>query len=154
MVLPLPETDAPLDTLALHELTHILVGEIIWPERPGDGGMPQWVKEGVASYMVGVWRDEDERVMRELVASRQVPALSTLSGSGGFTNVRVNDAVGHAAFDYIESRWGPNSVRRFLDALIMPRVSKTYDAVFELTPAEFDVAFRQYAEQRFGRVAR
>lgn len=90
--------------------------------------------------------------MRELVASSEIPALSQLSGSGGFTNVRVNDALGHAAFDYIESRWGPNSVRHFLNALIMPRVSKTYDAVFDLTPAEFDAAFRQYAERRFSRI--
>lgn len=111
--------------------------------------MPRWVQEGIASYMVGVWLDEDERLMRELVASREVPALSQLSGSGGFANVRVNDALGHAAFDYIESRWGPNSVRRFLNALIMPRMSKTYDAVFDLTPAEFDAAFQQYAERRF-----
>jgi hypothetical protein len=153
-VLPLPEGDAQLEALILHELTHILVGEIIWPARPGDGGVPRWVQEGMASYMVGVWRDEDERLMRELVASREVPDLSQLSGSGGFANVRVNDAVGHAAFDYIESRWGRSSVRRFLDALIMPRVSKTYDAVFELTPVEFDAAFRQYAERRFGRVPR
>jgi hypothetical protein len=154
MVLPLPEAEAQLDPLIVHELTHVLVGEMIWPERPGDGGMPHWVKEGVASYMVGVWRDEDERVMRELVASREVPALSTLSGSGEFANVRVNDAVGHAVFDYIESRWGPNSVRRFLDALIMPRVSKTYDAVFDLTPEDFDIAFREYAVRRFGQGAR
>jgi hypothetical protein len=68
--------------------------------------------------------------------------------------VRINDALGHAAFDYIESRWGPNSVRRFLNALIMPRVSKTYDAVFDLAPPEFDAAFRQYAERRFARVVR
>jgi hypothetical protein len=89
MVLPLPEADAQLDTLIVHELTYIIAGEIIWPERPGDGRVPHWVKEGVASYMVGAWRDEDERLMRELVASRQVPALSTLSGSGGFANARV-----------------------------------------------------------------
>lgn len=54
----------------------------------------------------------------------------------------------------IETRWGPRSVRRFLDALIMPRVDKTYDAVFDLAPADFDAAFRQYAERRFGRVVR
>jgi|SRR5215211_4647035 hypothetical protein len=40
--------------------------------------------------------------------------------------------------NYIESRWGPASIRRFIDALIVPRVDKTYDAVFDLTPAEFD----------------
>jgi hypothetical protein len=84
----------------------------------------------------------------------EIPALSQLSGSGGFANVRINDALGRAAFDYIESRWGPNSVRRFLNALIMPRVSKTYDAVFDLTPGEFDAAFRQYAERRFSRIVR
>jgi hypothetical protein len=62
--------------------------------------------------------------------------------------------VGHAAFDYIESRWGANSVRGFLDALIVPRVDKTYDSVFELTPAEFDAAFRQYMERRLRPVVR
>ena len=46
------------------------------------------------------------------------------------------------------------SPERFVDALIIPRVDRTYHAVFELTPAEFDAAFRQYAERRFGSVAR
>jgi hypothetical protein len=43
------------------------------------------------------------------------------------------------AFEYIDNRWGPGSIRRFLDALIVARVGKTYDAVFELAPPEFDV---------------
>ena len=80
--------------------------------------------------------------MRGLVSTGTVPALSSLSGNGGFADPRVNDALGHAAFTYIESRWGPTAIRRFIDALIVPRVDKTYDAVFELTPAEFDAAFR------------
>ena len=92
--------------------------------------------------------------MRELVAAGYVPALSPLTGGGGFANPRLNDALGHAAFDYIESRWGPASIRRFINALIVPRVDKTYDAVFELTPAEFDAAFRQYAERRFRPIVR
>jgi len=33
-------------------------------------------------------------------------------------------------------------------------VNKTYDAVFDLTPAEFDAAFRQYAERRFAPVTK
>ena len=89
--------------------------------------------------------------MRELVAAGQVPALSRLTGSGGFADPRVNDALGHVAFDCIESRWGSASIRRFINALIVPRMDKTYDAVFELTPAQFDAAFRQYAERRFMR---
>ena len=33
------------------------------------------------------------------------------------------------------------------------RVSKTYDTVFDLTPEDFDITFREYAVQRFGQGA-
>jgi hypothetical protein len=87
--------------------------------------------------------------MRTLVAAGNVPRLSQLSGSGGFADERMNAALGHAAFDYIESRWGRASIRRFIDALIVRRVDKAQDAVFDLTPAEFDTVFQQYARSRF-----
>jgi hypothetical protein len=149
IVLPLPESDTQLDALIVHELTHLLVCEIILPSAPGNGGLPRWVHEGMASYMVGAWSEDRERLMRELVAARDIPALSQLAGDGPFVNGHVNDALGHAAFDYIESRWGAAGIRRFVNALIVPRVDKTYDALFELTPAAFDAAFRDYAERRF-----
>jgi hypothetical protein len=154
LVLPLPERDAELDALTVHELTHLLLGEIILPSRPGDGGVPRWVHEGLATYMVGDWSDEDQRLLGGLVASGDIPRLSQVSGDGGFANARLNNALGHAAFDYLESRWGPTSIRRFVNALIVPRGDRTYDAVFELTPTEFDAAFRQYVERRFGSVPR
>jgi hypothetical protein len=150
IVLPLGDGDTRLDALMVHELTHLLVGEIILPQAPGNGGLPRWVHEGIASYLADGWSDDHERLMRELVAAGNVPSLSQLAGSGGFTNPRLNDALGHVAFDYIESRWGPASIRRFINALIVPRVDRTYHAVFDLTPAEFDAAFRQYVERRFG----
>jgi hypothetical protein len=149
IVLPLPDGDAQLDTMLVHELTHLLMCEIILPHRGGDGGVPRWVHEGMARHMAGAWSDDDTRVMRELVASGEVPALSQLTGRGDFASAHLNDVIGHAAFDYIESRWGPTSLRRFLDALIVPRVDKTYDAVFELAPAAFDAAFRDYAAREF-----
>ena len=152
--LPLPESDSQFDAVIVHELTHVLVSALVWHDRIGDGGLPHWIKEGVAEYMVGVWRDEDVRQMRELVASEGVPALSELSGSGGFTNPRANNAIGHAAFDYIRSRWGPDGIRLFLDGLIMPRIGKTYAAVLDLTPEGFDTAFRENARRRFGQGAR
>lgn len=149
IVLPLPDGDAQLDTMLVHELTHLLMCEIILPGQGGDGGVPRWVHEGIARHMAGVWSDDDTRVMRELVASDRVPALSQLTGRGDFTAAHRDDVIGHAAFDYIESRWGPTSIRRFLNALIVPRVDKTYDAVFELEPAAFDAAFRDYAARQF-----
>ena len=57
--------------------------------------------------MADGWSDDHERLMRELVAAGNVPALSQLTGSGGFANARVNEALGHVAFDHIQSRWGP-----------------------------------------------
>ena len=154
IVLPVTEGDTQLDVLLIHELTHLLVSEILLPQAPGDGGVPRWVHEGIASYMADGWSDDDERLMRELVAAGNVPALSQLAGNGRFANRRLNDALGHVAFEYIERRWGPTSIRRFIDALIVPRVDKTYEAVFDLTPAEFDAVFREYVERRFRPVGR
>jgi hypothetical protein len=149
IVLPLPADDGRLDALMIHELAHLLMSEIILPGRGGDGGLPRWVHEGVADYMVGTWTDDDERLLRDLVAAGRLPAMSQLTGSGPLADARLDDALGHAAFDYIESRWGETAIRGFLNALIVPRVDRTYDAVFGLTPAHFDSAFRQYVERRF-----
>jgi hypothetical protein len=147
----LPLGDEGLDARIVHELTHLLVAEIVLPQAPGTGGVPRWVHEGIASHMVGTWSAEHERLVREVVATTGVPALSRLVGDGGFTNPRVNDAFGQLAFDYIERRWGAGGLRRFIDALIVPRTDTTYAAVLGLTPAEFDAAFRADVERRFGR---
>src|SRR5436190_2097374 len=99
IVLPLRDGDAELDTLMVHELTHLLVSEIILPHAPGTGGVPGWVHEGIASYMANEWPDDYERLMRDLVAADKVPALSALTGDGGFVNPRMNHALGHVVFD-------------------------------------------------------
>lgn len=149
IVLPIPERDVDLDALIVHELTHVLFFETILPEQSGDGGLPRWVIEGIPNYMVGAWSDDHERLMRDLAASGDVPRLSQLRGSGGLANERLNDALGHAAFDYVESQWGRRSIRRFVNVLIVPRVDQSYNALFNLTPAEFDEAFRSYVQRRF-----
>jgi hypothetical protein len=154
ILLPLSGDRTQLDALLVHELAHLLMYEMILPGRSGDGGLPRWIREGFAAHMVGVWTDDDTHLMQELVAASGIPALSRLTGSDGFANAHLNDVIGHAAFDCIEGRWGVGSVRRFLRALIVPRADKTYDAVFELTPAAFDAAFRQYAADRFRPAAR
>ena len=73
LVIPVPELDPALDALIVHELTHLLFCEIILPEQSGDGGLPRWVPEGIANYMVGTWSDDHDRLMRKLAASGNVP---------------------------------------------------------------------------------
>jgi hypothetical protein len=147
IMVPMRDGDTQLDALLVHELTHLLFAEIILPQAPGDGGVPRWVHEGIASHVAGGWTDDNERLMRDLVAAGKVPALSQLTGASA--DPRLDGTLGHAVFDYIVSRWGDAGIRRFIDALIVPRVDRTYDRVLDLTPAEFDAAFREYAARRF-----
>lgn len=150
IVLPLSDPDAPFEARLTHELAHLLFSEIILPGRGGDGGLPRWVHEGIALYMVGAWPDGQQQLLRAAAAAGAIPNLSELSNRGDFADASLHDALGHAAFDYVESRWGVASIRRFVGALIVPRESRTYDAVFDLTPAAFDAAFRRYVDRRFG----
>ena len=99
--------------------------------------------------MTAEWSDANDRRIRALISSGDVPALSQLTRDGGFADARLNDALGHVAFDYIDERWGSDRIRRFLDALgVAPDVS-VYERVFALTPTRFDAAFIQYVERRF-----
>jgi hypothetical protein len=77
------ETGKTFEVRLKPDTTAALTSEITLPGRAGDGGVPRWVQEGIANYMVGDWPDGDERLMRELVAAGDVPALSQLTGSGG-----------------------------------------------------------------------
>ena len=149
IVLPVTERDADLDAAIVHELTHLLFGEIILPSQPGTGGVPRWVQEGIAHHMVGQWSEADTSLMRTLAASDRIPTLSRLTDETQFENRRVNDVLGHAAFDYIASRWGDAGIRAFVEGLIVPRVDRIYENVIGLAPQEFDAAFQQYAKRRF-----
>src|SRR5262245_59894352 len=99
--------------------------------------------------MAAVWSDDDARLMRELVASGAVPALSRLTGDGGVRERAPQRGVGARGVRLHREPMWTTSIRSFLIALIVPRVDRTYDAVFDLTPAQFDTAFRQYAEHQF-----
>jgi cation transport regulator ChaB len=60
--------------------------------------------------------------------------------------------LGHAAFEFIEARYGKESIRQFPFELRRDVVDGTgdlYQAAFNMAPDEFDAAFEQYLRERF-----
>jgi hypothetical protein len=95
IVLALAEADAPLDALIAHELTHLLVGEIILPHAPGDGGRAalgaRRGRELPGRRLVRRPRAPDARARRGGQRSGTVAADRR---GGGFANRALNDALG------------------------------------------------------------
>ena len=133
-----------------HELTHVFAFEAV-PRSTSGAGPPLWIDEGLADYGMGTWSETDEGVLRGLVASGDVPAMSTVEGRAGFENPRVVYALGHAAFDFVEAEWGREAVTAFLRAFgtAGERAAGPYQDVLGLTPAGFDAAFADYLRARF-----
>ena len=136
--------------LITHELTHVFSFDIL----PGTS-TPAWITEGLAEYERGSWDPGDLAALRELVRANAVPSLSAAQAVQGSGEPRTLYALGHAAFDFIEARWGKAGVRQFLFALRRAALGggDPYAAAFKGTGAEFGKAFEQYLAERFARAA-
>ena len=86
------------------------------PRSESGGRVPLWFDEGLADYAAGTWSDTDQAILRGLVASGDLPAMSTAEGHAGFENPRVVYALGHAAFDFVATEWGQAAVGAFMHA--------------------------------------
>ena len=132
-----------------HELTHVFAFEAVPRSDPG-AGVPLWVDEGLADYGVGTWSETDEDILRGLVESGDIPAMSAAEGHAGFENPRVVYALGHAAFDFVEAEWGQAAVGALLRAFgPAGPVGNPYRNALGLAPAAFDQAFADYLRARF-----
>lgn len=133
-----------------HELTHVFAFAAV-PRSASGAGVPLWVDEGLADYGAGTWSEPDEDILRGLVQSGAIPAMSAVEGRAGFENPRVVYALGHAAFDFVEAEWGREAVTAFLRALgtAGERAAGPYQDVLGLTPAAFDAAFADHLRARF-----
>ena len=133
-----------------HELTHVFAFEAV-PRSDSGTSVPLWVDEGLADYGVGTWSETDEGILRGLVESGDIPSMSTAEGRAGFENPRVVYALGHAAFDFVEAEWGPETVTAFMRAFGTAGnpVAGPYRDVLGLTPAAFDARFADYLRARF-----
>ena len=151
MVLPIDEPPDQLYRLITHELTHIFEFDII-PRGVIRRGVPLWVDEGLADYMAGVWRPLDLMTVRDAAVADVVPKMSELEGYGQFNNPRLIYNLGHAAFEFIESRWGKEGIRQFLFSLrksVIGGGEDAYEEAMRIKPREFDEQFDKYLKDRF-----
>ena len=151
IVLPIDEPPDGLYRLIVHELTHIFEFDII-PRSIIRNNVPLWVDEGLSDYMAGVWRPLDLMQVRDVAVADIVPDMTQFERYGGFASGRVVYNLGHAAFEFIEERWGLEGIREFLFALRRNAIGggeSPYEEALNLTGEEFDEAFKAYLRDRF-----
>src|SRR6478672_1596026 len=150
MVLPIDEPSDALYRLITHELTHIFEFDII-PRTLLRRALPLWVDEGLSDYETGYWNPFDLMSVRDAAISDIVPPMSDFQGAA-FVDGRLPYNLGHAAFEFIESRWGKEGLRQFLFALrksVIGGGDSAYEEAFKLKPDEFDEQFDKYLKDRF-----
>jgi len=151
MVLPIDEPPDELYRLIVHELTHIFEFDII-PQSILGQSMPLWVAEGLADYIPGVWDPLDLMMVRDAAVADIIPRMTVPDEFFGFTNPRLPYNLGHAAFEFMESRWGKQGIREFLFALrsnIVGGGSDAYMEATDLTAEDWDREFSEYIRDRF-----
>ncbi|MEO5897666.1 MAG: hypothetical protein ABIS06_18405 [Vicinamibacterales bacterium] len=150
MVMPIDEPSDALYRLITHELVHQFEFDII-PRSLLRRGLPLWVDEGLSDYMTGYWNSFDLMTVRDAAVSDNVPSMSNFQGVA-FQDGRLPYNLGHAAFEFIESRWGKEGLRQFLFALrkaVIGGGDSAYEEAFRLKADEFDEQFEKYLKDRF-----
>ena len=151
ILMPIDEPPDLLYRLIVHELTHQFQFDII-PTGLIRRNMPLWVFEGMSDYMTGYWRPLDIMTVRDAAVSDIVPKMSEMEEYGGFSNPRLIYNLGHAAFEFIESKWGKEGVRAYVFALrrsVIGGSDDAYQEAFQITPEEWDQQFDRYLKERF-----
>ncbi|HVS03735.1 MAG TPA: BamA/TamA family outer membrane protein, partial [Thermoanaerobaculia bacterium] len=150
MVLPVDMTDAELYQLLLHELTHIFQYHVLFGGKVSRGFTtqpPTWLIEGMASYYAQDESTSDKMFLRDAVVNDLVPPITQARG-GGFFAYRF----GHAVFDFMEERWGPEGVLDFLfeyRSTLGSQVDRALQRAFRIEAEDFDADFRRWLREKY-----
>ncbi len=150
MVLPIDMPDDELLQLVQHELTHIFEYEILFQGKFGKNitaNPPQWLMEGLASFM---GEDEDSRdrmVLRDAVVTDRIPRVSGGGPSGYFAY-----RFGHAVFRYMQETYGWEGLRDFIYEYrntLGNSIDRALKRAFNVSPEEFDSRFRTWLRKQY-----
>ncbi len=149
MVMPIDEPPDQLYRLITHELTHVFEFDII-PRGLIGGGIPLWVDEGLSNYMAGYWNPVDLMQVRDAALTDNVPRMSRFESEP--LSGRLPYSMGHAAFEFIEERWGKEGLRQFLFSLrknVLGSGETAYEEALKVEAEDFDEQFDRYLKERF-----
>jgi hypothetical protein len=154
MVIPIDEPPDQLQGLITHEMVHAFAFDLI-PRGLGFGitqrPIPLWVDEGLADYFRGIWEPLDLMMIRDAALTDKVPRLSRAEFEAFSGRLVYN--MGHACFEFMESRYGKEGIRQFLYTLrkgiLGGSTEELFKQAFRTTPEEFDAAFDKWLKERF-----
>ena len=127
-----------------HELTHIFEFDVI-PRGLLGSSIPLWVDEGLANYMAGYWNVLDLMQVRDAALTDNVPRMSEFEAEP--LTGRLPYSMGHAAFEFISSKFGQDGLRSFLFSLrknVIGGGESAFEEALRLKPEEFDEQFDRY----------
>src|SRR5688500_10525534 len=145
--------DAPQDLLyrlIVHELTHQFEYDMI-PTSLIRRAVPLWVNEGLSDYLTGIWRPQDLMSVRDAAIADIIPKMTKLEGASELGGRMVYN-LGHAVFEFIETKWGKEGLRQYLFALrkaVIGGGEEAYEEAFNITPEDFDQQCDKYLKDRF-----
>jgi len=140
LVLSIESFDRHGGALIAHELTHQFMFELL----PGSQ-QAAWVAEALPDHHAGSWQQSELSALRMAIDSGRIPEVEQLTAA--------DRHWGHAVFEFVATEYGARGVRAYLTAL-RDTPSTMRDPIrvaFDLTPADFNAAFRTFVSVRFGR---
>jgi hypothetical protein len=148
--LPLDTPAARRDGDLAHELAHVFAFDIVPSLDRRE--VPLWVQEGLAEFERDDWDASDVAVLRQMLRLDTLPRLSRLGAGALLGEPRLNQILGHAAFEYLVSRSGRGALKQFLLSLRETSVASPTDAYLAalgLSMHDFDRRFAEYLKARF-----
>ena len=151
IVMPIDEPPDLLYRLIVHELTHQFEFDIIptGADPPRHAALGQRGAVRLHDRLLEAARHRDGP---RCGGHRHRPEDDQAEDYGGFNNPRMIYNLGHAVFEFIESKWGKEGLRQYLFALrksVIGGGEDAYEEAFKMKAEEFDQQFEKYLKDRF-----
>jgi len=152
--------DMPLDELqglVIHELTHVFEFDILWGSRGeaiyAQSTPPLWTFEGLSELNAGTWSAWSTLILRDAVLNDRIPEFNESGDLVSRTPLPREPAYdfGHAIYEFLREKYGPNAVRDLWQALKTTSALSKKDPLkkaFNLTARDFSFLFKKYLHER------